>query len=438
MSFLDLFKRKATVSVQEENNKNIKFLYDCVLDLKKQTGIDNECDMFLEYLSQFSLNTSLSEELIEQFKQVVNHVLISKLAATNFYVQADDFKKACLKFNNYATAIKELDGSYSICPVMSNDRLVEYIVEYYLNNSDCEKPLIESIQETNTQTLDNLSHSKINTYYGNLEYIQMRTKAILDGVEMICNFYSLSPDEYQFMEIKKVEANECATMINSVSQDTMTQDIYLNVIHKEFHKLVTIEKELSFISERIWKQYFENRNAKFVHALSGAIVLSDQMPKICTTLYLDDLATIPYGHTGYEYGVQMDNIACICSEDVGSWHLNKQQFLGMDRGGSIMHSWQYDEETNIFYEYGYHSTLLPPDYIEQKARKNNVGSSMNYTEILLLNNQKKIPPLKAFYTEKATPFEIERITSLAKQQGIVVEYIDTQQITNQMKSHMAY
>lgn len=63
---------------------------------------------------------------------------------------------------------------------------------------------------------------------------------------------------------------------------------------------------------------------------------------------------------------------------------------------------------------------------------------MNYTEILLLNNQKKIPPLKAFYTEKATPFEIERITSLAKQQGIVVEYIDTQQITNQMKSHMAY
>lgn len=146
---------------------------------------------------------------------------------------------------------------------------------------------------------------------------------------------------------------------------------------------------------------------------------------------MDDLATIPYGHTGYEYGVSMKNIDCICEQDVGSWRISKKRFL--EQG--ISHAWQWNEETCMFYEFGYYSKLLPPDYIEMKARNYNQGNkSMSYTEILLLNNQTKIQPIKAFCTDMASEEEIRLITQMAELQGIEVEYIDTKAIKAKMES----
>ena len=125
----------------------------------------------------------------------------------------------------------------------------------------------------------------------------------------------------------------------------------------------------------------------------------------------------------------MENIDCISECDIGSWHIKKTDFL---RSG-IVHGWQWNEETCMFYEDGYYSKLLPPDYIEMKARQKNKGSDhMSYTEILLINTTKKIQPVKAFYTDLATKEEIEQITAVAHKQGIEVEYIDTKTIKQKM------
>lgn len=443
VSVQQIFNKFKKKPIEEEQSvtHNISYLIECVKQFEEQLGADVECQPFLEYLSNLQPNMTVNEELINRFKTIIKDFITRELNMDEFYLEITPFQQEACLYSNYATAKKESDGSYSICPVITHDKLISYVQDFFLITPN--ESIVETLKKRNEQSYEDLLHSKINTYYGKLDFIKTRTKAIMDAIEMIRANYQLLPDEYQFMEIKVVEALELQAKINDIGTKIikesrfgdpitdMTRDEYFDVVEPAFRELLQIEEELSFISQRIWDNYFKTRGAKFVHALSSGIVESDKMPKICTSLYLDDLATIPYGHTGYEYDVSMENIDCISECDIGSWHIKKTDFL---RRG-IVHGWQWNEETCMFYEDGYYSKLLPPDYIETKARQKNKDSkSMSYTEILLINTKKKIQPVKAFYTDLATPEEIEKITAMASKQGIEVEYIDTKLIKQKMSA----
>ena len=436
--FFDKFKKK-TIVEDRQVTRDIAYLTNCVKQFEEQLGADEECKQFLEYLSTLPSNRQINDELINHFKFIMKEFITRELNMDDFCLETTPFQQEACLYSNYATAKKEQDGSYSICPVITHDKLISFTQDFFLTTPN--ESIVETLKKCNTQSHEDLLHSKINTYYGKLGFIKTRTKAIMDAIEMIRTNYQLLPDEYQFIEMKVVETLEVQSKINSIGTTVvkesrfrdpvtdMTRDEYFDVVVPAFRELLQIEEELSFISQRIWENYFNTRGARFVHALSSGIVESDKMPKICTSLYLDDLATIPYGHTGYEYGVSMENIDCISECDIGSWHIKKTDFL---RSG-IVHGWQWNEETCMFYEDGYYSKLLPPDYIEMKARQKNKGSDhMSYTEILLINTTKKIQPVKAFYTDLATKEEIEQITAMAHKQGIEVEYIDTKTIKQKM------
>lgn len=419
--------------------KDVAYLIECVNNFASQMAAVEECKFLLQYLSQLPKSTPITDDMIDAFKTIIKNIIDKDMAYKEFYFSRTPFQEAASIFNSYATTHKEEDGSYSISAVTDNRELTEFVQDFFMDNR--QESIVDVISKRNKAKEENLLRSKINTYYGDQRFILDRTKAIIEAIKMIKENYQLSPMEFQLIEIKLVEAEDCAERIYSVGNEiliydrfgshitNLTQDEYLTVMSPAFQELVRIESELAFISDRIWKEYFEQKNAKFVHALSGKIVHSDQMPKICSSLYLDDLATIPYGHVGYEYGVSMDNIDCICECDAGSWVLKKSAFVE----SGIRHSWQYDENTCIWYEYGYFSKLLPPHYIEQMSRTNNKGKEiLSYTEILILNKTKKIAPIKAFCTDLATQSEIDAITQVAAEQGIEVEYIDTKAIKKKM------
>lgn len=438
--WIDKIKGVAALAKTEEQTEvnDVAYLKQCIYNFGTQTATLDSCAQFLSYLDNFPPNTPVDEVLINECNQLMKEVIENEL---DNFTSESGFASHALKYSNYATARKEPDGSYTICPVITHDKLIELVQDFFLSSQSGN--IVDVLMSANEATYKELLHSKINTYYGDMTFIIERCKAITDAIEMISLNYQLLPDELQLFEVKASEARLLRDRIYGVGNVTdkrnrhnkpiynLTQDDYYDIVSPSFAQLLQIEKELSVISQRIWSEYFQNRGAKFVHALSGQIVESDKMFKICSSLFLGDLATIPYGHTGYEYGVSMDNIECICEEDVGSWTFNKPRFLE----GGIAHSWQWNEETNMFYEYGYFSKLLPPDYIERKSKENNKpidSKYICYTEILILNRQPKVPPLKAFYTSEATPEEIAQITDMAKRQGIDVEYIDTKAIREVM------
>lgn len=433
--------KKKTVKddVNKQQIKDVNYLIECVNNFQSQMGAQEMCEPFLQFLSKLPKEMPLNDELINSFKTIIKTVIDKELAYKEFYIKMTPFQRVGFLYNDYASAKLEKDGSYSISAITDSKELTNYMQNFFLENR--KESIIDVIKQLSADKHEKLLHSKINTYYGTQRFILERTKAIFDAINMIKECYQLNVMEYQFLEIKTVEVEECIQKINSVGNEiiipdrygdhvtNLTQEEYLEVMVPAFRNLVAIEEELSFISQRIWHEYFEEKDAKFVHALTGGIVESDKMPKICTSLYLNDLATIPYGHVGYEYGVDMDNVDCICECDVGSWVLNKSRFLE----NGIAHKWQYNEETYMWYEYGYFSKLLPPHYIEQKARENNASKEhISYTEILLMNKTKKIAPVKAFCTDLASPEEIAKITKLAEEQGIELEYIDTKSIKAMM------
>ena len=150
------------------------------------------------------------------------------------------------------------------------------------------------------------------------------------------------------------------------------------------------------------------------------------MTKICTSLKSDDFNTIQYGHVGYEYGPNFDQIISICASDSGSWVTDKSEFISES---GIKTSWQYGNKDNIFYEYGRQTVLYLPDKVLEE------GKMEKYTEIVFMDPNHVINPLKAFYTDEATPDEVEVITELAEKQGIPLEYIDTT-LTNAYRKGM--
>lgn len=440
ISFIKNIKNKnGAKEVVSTEVKDVAYLIECVNNFASQMDAAEECKFLLQYLSRLPRSTPITDDIIDAFKTIIKNIIDRDLAYKEFNFSRTPFQEAASIFNSYATIHKEEDGSYSISAVTDNRELTEFVQDFFMDNR--QESIVDVISKRNEEKEETILHSKINTYYGDQRFILDRTKAIIEAIKMIRENYSLSPMEFQLIEIKLVEAEDCAERIYSVGNEilifdrfgshitNLTQEEYLTVMSPAFQELVQIESELAFISDRIWKEYFEQKSAKFVHALSGKIVHSDQMPKICSSLYLEDFATIPYGHVGYEYGVSMDNIDCICECDAGSWIVNKNTFIHK----GIRHSWQYDENTCIWYEYGYFSKLLPPHYIEQKSRANNKGKKYpEYTEILFLNNNKKIAPLKAFCTDLATPEEIAIMTQVATEQGLEVEYIDTKAIKKKM------
>lgn len=440
--YFSKFKKNRTVEhIEYPQIYNISDLIRAVNKLSNDLNVEQECEIFLQSLIELNPNDIVDDSLLKKFLDVIEGIVDEQIVQPESYIEDTEFQRAGRLYMNYSTARLEKDGSYSISAILSTKQIVDYIRKICLLGTN--ESIIDGLKKENKQMYENLLHNRINTYYGSFKFIKLRSKCIMDAIKLIKDNYQLLPDEFQMIEMKMFEAEEIIARINSVGNviikedrygdhtTNLTQDEYLDVVAPAFKELVEIEEELAFISQRLWENYFNQKGAKFVHALTGRIIESDRMPKICATLYMDDLATIPYGHTGYEYGVSMENIDCICENDAGSWRVTKQRFL--EQG--ISHSWQWNEETCMFYEEGYYSKLLPPDYIEMKARKYNQGiKNMSYTEILLLNNGKKIKPVKAFCTDKATEEEINLINQMAELQGIEVEYIDTKAVKNKMEA----
>ena len=201
---------------------------------------------------------------------------------------------------------------------------------------------------------------------------------------------------------------------SSLDEIITSKEVY-DKISSLYINAINCEEKLKYISQKIWKSFFENNDGMLIHKLTGGIIESDKMDKICTSFSSKNAGFVPAysSNVGYCYDFDIDNVLALCKEDVGSWRVDKEEFI---RRG-FPSRWQYDG-SGIWYEYGYNSILFSPEYIEQQ-----VLSSGQFAEIVLDNKNKKNKLKFAYYTDDATDYEVEKITEVANKQNIEVKLL---------------
>lgn len=122
-----------------------------------------------------------------------------------------------------------------------------------------------------------------------------------------------------------------------------------------YKTVLEFENALETISQQIWNNFYLNNGGIIIHKLTSGIIESDKMDKICTFFLSDKAQYVPTysGNTGYCYNLNVNNVLALCENDVGSWRITKEEFIRRECPSTI----QLDE-TNIWYEYPYHSKLF--------------------------------------------------------------------------------
>ena len=278
------------------------------------------------------------------------------------------------------------------------------------------------------EQIDKLKKAKMENYYGSHKYLISRTKAIYDAVTMLNGRSDIEDKDLVSSTLSNVSAL-LSEMLSTLGLEN-TEETYINLrkfdyklpiskseydsLRSAYIKVLENENKLMDISNEIWKRYAQEHNGVLIHQLTQAPIESDKMNKICTSFYSDNANFITnYYNTniGYAYPMDISSVFVVCETDVGSWEINQTEFV--KRG--FPDSWQLDE-TNIWYEYPYHSRLFPPEYIEKKTINNN-----SFAEIIIDNRVKKVKPLYCFYTTDASQEQIDTITKLAMCQGLEVK-----------------
>lgn len=341
----------------------------------------------------------------------------------------------------FRRVFKNDNGSFSVYPNLKdlpskNDLLMYYSLGLKMSVSEAVSYLTPLYKEQSAK----LKKVKMENYYGSHKYLISRTKAIYDAIVMLNSRSDIENKALVSSTLSNV-STLLNKMLNTVGLEN-TEETYNNLnkfdyelpiskneydsIRSDYVKVLELENMLTDISNELWQKYAKEHNGVFIHQLTQGIVESDKMNKICTSFYSDNANFITEylnANTGYAYPMDIRSVFEVCEEDAGSWEINQETFV--ERG--LPDTWQLDE-TNLWYEYPYHSKLFPPEYIERKVINNN-----SFAEIIIDNRLKKVKPLYCFYTPNATKKQIEAITKLAVRQGLEVKPLTIEK--NMFKNH---
>ena len=107
-------------------------------------------------------------------------------------------------------------------------------------------------------------------------------------------------EEKDEIESYQKDIEEISKSINSYKN---TKESYLNDVSIPFARLLSYEKKLTKISSKRWHEFAKEKDAMLIHFLHPIHKLSDDMHRICTSLYTKDLLNhvCSYLHIGYFY-----------------------------------------------------------------------------------------------------------------------------------------
>ena len=175
-------------------------------------------------------------------------------------------------------------------------------------------------------------------------------------------------------------------------------------------------KELSYLCKR---KYFnqkitingEEKYKYMNHTSTNGIIAPSMMKKVCWALNTNDIGNTFSSGVGLIYDLNTDSVETLCTNDVGSWVLSKDEFIDRE----FPSNWQLtkvDGQT-VFYEEPRNSKLVMPEAFEKECKDRIANDTYTYSEVYLNENAK---PIGVFYNEKCQ--NVEEIEEYAKQNGL--------------------
>ncbi len=390
--------------------------------------VDSESDLLHE-VYQKTLSILNTEGLEKDLSYDMKQIFIGTFKTSHDDTRSNtiyELDRVLETYINLFRVEKNEDNSYVVYPKLKetptkDDLLMFYCLKKNMNTQE----IIDYLKPKNKAFKEELKQGKIEPYYGNSRYLILHTKAIYDAIELLSKRNDIENKGLVLKTQKSVEElllNMTKTANLEYTDDTFrqmkysTKDVLLekeqyDTLRNLYTKVLEKEDNLIDISSKIWKDYETYEGGLLIHQLTGAMVESYKMNKICTSFYSEQAKVLINYHntnTGYAYPMDINHIFTICEEDVGSWTITKEDFIDRD----LPSSWQLDGK-GIRYEYPYNTRLFPPEYIENKVKNND-----SFAEIIIDNKNDKVKPSFCFYTENASLDQKERITDLAKKQNL--------------------
>lgn len=389
----------------------------------------NEYNQYADELKPLYEETNnsdqISEEQIEKLSTIFSNILKNDYDNCSFFDRPNaDLYYKLSHAQQYQKFKMQSDGSYSYLGYdiqQFDPKYLKSVIRYacannlsLVNNS---KQIINNIDETIEYFVNNISSSKLNNYYGDKKFISSHTSYINTAYNSLLESSYVEESEKREILAYKNILNDLTNQVNEISsKESITQAEY-EKLSKTYQDILEVEKNISNISDSAWQRYFKDKNASFVHCYSSGVYDPSDFPgKICTSLFSGSDGTL-ISDVGVEFQPTTKNIDSISPMDAGSWDISQRKFVE-----ECPDSWQWNNDSKIFYEGGEHSKIFSPEYIESNISGRRMEKS--YTEIVL-NNKDNLTPSSFFFTEKAEMDDVAKIFELANKYNVDVEFIDS-------------
>lgn len=340
----------------------------------------------------------------------INYRLVDALKGYYLFHYGIERKEHSFKFYPINLVKEEVERLY-------NQEMKDIVLESIRTHHSIEKLMNDRIDEYNRKIEENKKYAletPIEPYYGDPSFIFKRSSYILKCIERLPVEIPNLDDIYQhlsdFMDkYGNVKDEYGERILYPYYTDEFKKDY--REFEKAYYSLLLLEKSLSKLVEKIWKDTLtdpsnhDDKNFTYlIHAFTNGMIPLENMGKVCCTLATSHLLTPPYGNTGIICDFDSEAVEAICSEDAGSWPITKREFVER----LFPTTWQLTtpEENGVFFEVPEVSKILLPKDLEQTAIENNIkqnGEILNYSNFLsyseiFLNSKAKA--IGAFYTDE--------------------------------------
>lgn len=344
----------------------------------------------------------------------------SKGNPINFYLAA-----AIRKYYVFHYGVERKEHSYKCYPITITEKEVErlynqsikdIVLESVRSKQSIEELITKKTEEYEKANEENTKYAletPMEPYYGDPNFIFERSSYILKCIQKLPVEIPNLEDLYQRLANFMMQYGNQKDRFGDTVYPYYTEEYRRDyrAFEKAYYSLLLIEKNLSKMVEKIWKDTLtdpskhDDRDFTYlIHVFTNGMIPLENMGKVCCSLATEQLLTPPYGNTGIICDFDSEAVEVMCSEDAGSWMATKELFVER----LFPTTWQIPnpEGNSVWYEFPKVSKLLLPEDMEREAIEHNQkynGEVLNYSKSacyseIFLNSKAKA--IGVFYTDE--------------------------------------
>ena len=395
------------------------------------------------YYISFLTPNSKKEEALSNVKKTLVDYYLKKYKYVNYM---DDNLHNTLLLNisdilDYNLKAQVRDGKFKIYPVKESEekkkktyemimkKMVDYQIEKDCSFDDVIRSFIEATSIELNDIKSRLIKGDMEPYYGNAYFLIERSKYIIECVKAIPGVSLDLNDIYSLMTMYE---DKYYSGVDEYERDN--DFIAPNYqFYEDYDKIEGLYKELTQLEDRLapvvadyWKKYLtdpslnEDEYRYVMHSFSAGMVDPAEMRKACCSLHTNKIDNYMYGTSGLIYDIDAESLGTMCTDDAGSWLINKEKFIEDRMPGR----WQLPDthQETVFYENPRISKIIMPEVFERECEEQiRTNEGWHYSEIYLNGNAKA---LGVFYTDDCP--NIEEVQRYATKYNLPLVHVPVQ------------